>query len=52
MSCVDFSQETASVYGEEGVDDVKSAWLLRPGLHTCYNGRNNELQNRKVKLIS
>ncbi len=25
--------------GEEGEDDVKSAWLLRPGRHTCYNGR-------------
>src|ERR1700712_5369586 len=24
---------------EEGGDDVKSAWPLRLGLHTCYNGR-------------
>ena len=24
---------------EEGGDDVKSARPLRPGLHTCYNGR-------------
>ena len=47
-----FSQETAVVYTEEGADDVKSAWLLHPGQHTCYNGRNKELQNRKVKLIS
>ena len=23
---------------EEGVDDVKSSWPLRAGLHTCYNG--------------
>ena len=23
---------------EEGVDDVKSSWPLRDGLHTCYNG--------------
>ena len=24
---------------EEGEDDVKSAWPLCLGLHTCYNGR-------------
>ena len=30
---------------EEGGDDVKSAWLLRPGLHTCYNG----VQQRDAK---
>lgn len=33
------SNETARVSGEEGGDDVKSARPLRPGLHTCYNGR-------------
>jgi hypothetical protein len=33
-----FSCETALVNKEEGRDDVKSAWLLRPGLHTRYNG--------------
>ena len=33
-----FSCETAGVKSEEGGDDVRSAWLLRPGLHTCYNG--------------
>ena len=27
---------------EEGGDDVKSAWPLRPGLQTCYNGRYTE----------
>jgi hypothetical protein len=27
---------------EEGGDDVKSAWPLRLGLHTCYNGRTNK----------
>ena len=26
-------------YRREGGDDVKSVWLLHPGLHTCYNGR-------------
>ncbi len=46
-----FSQETASFNGEEGGDDVKSAWLLRPGRHTCYNGEFKGLPNRKVELI-
>ncbi len=31
---------TARVKREEGADDVKSVWPLRPGLHTCYNGRH------------
>ena len=33
-----YSQQTAPVNGEEGGDDVKSAWPLYLGLHTCYNG--------------
>ena len=37
-SVLNYSQRTAPDNGEEGGDDVKSAWLLRPGLHTCYNG--------------
>src|SRR3989344_8683276 len=36
---------------EEGGDDVKSAWPLRLGLHTCYNGRYNGLQSGNAKLI-
>ena len=36
---------------EEGGDDVKSAWPLRPGLHAYYNGRYNGLQDRKVEQI-
>ena len=32
------SYETAPLCGEEGADDVKSARLLHPGLHTSYNG--------------
>ncbi len=44
--------ETARDKREEGGDDVKSSWPLRLGLHTCYNGRNSEQQNRKVELIS
>jgi hypothetical protein len=44
--------ETAGDKPEEGGDDVKSSWPLCPGLHTCYNGRYRELQDRKVELIS
>ena len=35
--------ETARDKREEGVDDVKSSWPLRVGLHTCYNGSDNVL---------
>jgi hypothetical protein len=38
-------------FGEEGGDDVKSAWLLRLGLHTRYNGRRSALRHSNVKLI-
>ncbi len=46
------SGETARVKREEGVDDVKSVWPLRPGLHTCYNGRYSEKRGREAKRIS
>ena len=45
------SEETACVKQEEGADDVKSVWPLRPGLHTCYNGRYNEMQCREAEQI-
>ncbi len=45
------SSETARVKREEGVDDVKSVWPLCPGLHTCYNGRNNGTQCRGAEQI-
>ena len=48
---LDFSGETARSNREEGGDDVKSAWLLRPGLLTRYNGRYRPQRNREVKLI-
>jgi hypothetical protein len=51
MSLVIMSKETALVNKEEGVDDVKSAWLLRLGLHTWYNGMYKELQYGNVELI-
>ena len=36
---------------EEGGDDVKSAWPLRLGPHTCYNGHYKGLQYREVEPI-
>src|ERR1700722_7531195 len=32
---------------EEGGDDVKSVWPLRPGLHTYYNARHKGKKDRK-----
>ena len=45
------SWETAGVKPEEGGDDVKSSCPLRPGLHTCYNGRYKGLQTREGERI-
>uniref|UniRef100_A0A0K0FWX8 Ycf68 n=1 Tax=Strongyloides venezuelensis TaxID=75913 RepID=A0A0K0FWX8_STRVS len=42
---------TAGDKPEEGGDDVKSSWPLRPGLHTCYNGRDRGLPTREGELI-
>ena len=43
------SQEIASDMLEEGGDDVKSAWPLWVGPHTCYNGNENGKQGRKAE---
>ena len=45
------SDKTAIVRCEEGGDDVKSARPLRPGLHTCYNGRYREMVLCKTDQI-
>ena len=45
------SAETAGDKPEEGGDDVKSSWSLRPGLHTCYNGRYRGLRSREGERI-
>ena len=37
---------------EEGVDDVKSSWPLRAGLHTCYNGGDRGTRAREGQPIS
>ena len=46
------SEETAGDKPEEGGDDVKSSWSLRPGLHTCYNGQDKAQQYREVERIA
>ncbi len=46
------SKGTAGDKPEEGGDDVKSSRPLRPGLHTCYNGRYKALQTREGELIA
>ena len=46
------SKETAGDKPEEGGDDVKSSWPLRPGLHTCYNGAYKEKRPRESKRTS
>ena len=48
---LNFSDGTAGINPEEGGDDVKSAWPLRLGLHTRYNGRYNGLPRREPELI-
>jgi hypothetical protein len=42
---------TAGAKPEEGGDDVKSSWLLRAGLHTCYNGWYSGMQGREPEPI-
>ena len=44
--------ETAGVKPEEGGDDVKSSWPLCLGLHTCYNGTDRTIRDRKVEEIA
>ncbi len=48
---VGHSEGTAGDKPEEGGDDVKSSWPLRPGLHTCYNGGDNGQLLREEMLI-
>lgn len=45
------SRGTASEILEEGGDDVKSAWPLWAGPHTCYNGNYNGKQGCKAERI-
>ena len=46
-----FSGQTAGSKPEEGGDDVKSAWPLRPGREARYNGEDNGLPSGNVELI-
>ena len=45
-------KQTAPANGEEGGDDVKSAWPLCLGLHASYNGQYKEYRIREVEVIS
>ena len=45
------SNQTAQINWEEGGDDVKSVWPLRPGLHTYYNAQYRTSRNREVEEI-
>ena len=45
------SERTAGDKPEEGGDDVKSSWLLRVGLHTCYNGSYRGERGREAEPI-
>ena len=47
-----YFKKTAGDELEEGGDDVKSAWPLWLGLHTCYNGGYSELRESDLELIS
>ena len=51
--CIFFSipYHTASDIREEGEDDVKSAWPLWVGLHTCYNGEHKGMQDGNMEQI-
>jgi hypothetical protein len=48
---LDFSGRTAGRKPEEGGDDVKSAWPLRPGPHARYNGRDSGSPSREAEPI-
>ena len=50
-SKVEHSGRTAGDKPEEGGDDVKSSWLLRVGLHTCYNGTHREQRGCEAERI-
>ncbi len=45
------TRDCLAASGEEGGDDVKSAWPLRPGQHTSYNGKDSRSRCRKAELI-
>ena len=44
--------ETAGDKPEEGGDDVKSSWPLRPGMQTCYNGAHKAMQGSDAEQIA
>ncbi|KAK7297651.1 hypothetical protein VNO77_47972 [Canavalia gladiata] len=50
MAVVSSCRKTAGDKPEEGEDDVKSSCPLRPGRHTCYNGRDKGSRSREGEL--
>ena len=49
--CYFSTRNCLATSGEEGADDVKSAWCLYPGQHTSYNGADRGLPSREAELI-
>ncbi len=47
-----YYDETAAEKVEEGVVNDRSVWREYPRLHAAYNGWDNAMQHRKVKLIA
>ncbi len=43
------SGKTAQINWEEGGDDVRSVWPLRPGLHTYYNAQYRGNRGREAE---
>jgi hypothetical protein len=41
----------SDLVSEGSGDDVRSAWSLCPGRHTCYNEADNGLPSRKAEPI-
>ncbi|GKF88097.1 hypothetical protein Tco_0258974, partial [Tanacetum coccineum] len=51
LSLARLTKKIARAFLAEGGDDVKSAWPLWAGPHTCYNGNYNGKQGCKAELI-
>jgi len=52
FSNCEHSDRTATAKVEEGVGNGRSVWPGYPRLHAAYNGQDNAMQHRKVKLIA
>jgi len=52
LTCISTLFRLPRFNGEEGGDDVKSVWPLRPGLHTYYNAQYKTIRDREVEEIT